>query len=62
VQCQLADHCCLLALLVCASLLCRSRELGELRAHLAEDKGALEGLRKEVANTDERANKQVGLA
>jgi hypothetical protein len=61
VTCSCA-HVCFLSLRVCASLLCRSRELGELRAHLAEDKGALEGLRKEVANTDERANKQVGLA
>lgn len=41
------------------SRLCRSRELGELRAHLAEEKGSLEGLKKEVANTDDRASKQV---
>jgi hypothetical protein len=39
---------------------CRSRELSELRAHLAEEKGAQEGLRKEVTNADERAQKQVG--
>lgn len=37
----------------------RSRELSELRATLAADKGALEGLKKEVNNTDERAQKQV---
>lgn len=49
-----------LLLLLCCTL-CRSRELGELRAHLAQEKGTLEGLRKEVANTDERADKQVSM-
>jgi hypothetical protein len=39
----------------------RSRELSELRATLAADKGALEGLKKEINNTDERAQKQVRL-
>jgi hypothetical protein len=38
---------------------CRSRELSELRAHLAEEKGTLEAVRKEVNNTDQRAHKQV---
>lgn len=50
-------HACLLGHLHCT----RSRELSELRATLAADKGALEGLKKEVNNTDERAQKQVRL-
>lgn len=40
----------------------RSRELSELRAHLAEEKGTLEAVKKEVNSTDQRAHKQVGCA
>lgn len=47
-----------LRVLLCAH---RSRELSELRAHLAEEKGTLEAVKKEVNSTDQRTHKQVGV-
>lgn len=48
----------------CCAVLCgcRGREMSELRAHLAEEKGTMEAIKREMANTEERSHKQVRTA
>jgi septal ring factor EnvC (AmiA/AmiB activator) len=45
-----------------ADLASRGREMGELRAHLAEEKGNVESIRREMAHTEARAAKEVSAA
>jgi septal ring factor EnvC (AmiA/AmiB activator) len=42
-----------------ADLASRGREMGELRAHLAEEKGNVESIRREMSHTEARAAKEV---
>jgi septal ring factor EnvC (AmiA/AmiB activator) len=42
-----------------ADLASRGREMGELRTHLAEEKGNVESIRREMAHTEARTAKEV---
>jgi hypothetical protein len=43
-----------------ADLSSRSREMSELRARLAEEKGTVESVRREMGNIEARAGREVG--
>lgn len=44
-----------------ADLSSRNREMAELRARLAEEKGTVESMRREMTNTEDRATREVAI-